>query len=167
MKTFDDLVFKPHPIGRGCVLATLDLGNDIEVSVVGGEGMYGDGKKTFEVAGFYKTLGKFVPMPDGDDVSGWNSKEEVTKIQSMTSEEIRKKIIMDAEIKKLESLNKISFDLKHKIITSNLEDQYRSILYDKYKLLEEMKEKDSEYFKLKNWILIILNLPLKKSAELK
>ena len=80
MKTFDDLVFKPHPIGRGAVQAKLDLGNDIEVSVVGGPGLYGDGVTSFEVAAFYKTLGKFVPMPGGDDVSGYNSKEEVTKI---------------------------------------------------------------------------------------
>ena len=80
MKTFEDLVFKPHPIGRGCIQATLDLGNDIEVSVVGGPGLYGDGKTTFEVAAFYKTLGKFVTMPNGDDVSGGNTKEQVTKI---------------------------------------------------------------------------------------
>ena len=79
MKTFDDLVFKPHPIGRGAVQATLDLGNDIEVSVVGGPGLYGNGKTSFEVAAFYKTLGKFVPF-ENDDVSGWNSREEVTKI---------------------------------------------------------------------------------------
>ena len=80
MKTFDDLVFRPHAIGRGAVQAKLDLGNDIEVSVVGGPGLYGDGVTSFEVAAFYKTLGKFVPMPGGDDVSGYNSKEEVTKI---------------------------------------------------------------------------------------
>ena len=80
MKTFDDLVFKPHPLGRGCVMARLDLGNDIEVSVVGGPGLYGNGKTTFEVAAFYKTLGKFVPFEDGEDVSGWNSKVAVTKI---------------------------------------------------------------------------------------
>jgi len=80
MKTFDDLIFKPHPVGRGCVQAKLDLGNDIVVSVVGGDGLYGDGKKTFEVAAFYKTLGKFVPMPDGEDISGWNTKEQVTEI---------------------------------------------------------------------------------------
>jgi hypothetical protein len=79
MKTFDDLVFKPHLLRKG-VQAKLDLGNDIEVSVVGGEGLYGNGKTTFEVAAFYKTLGKFVEFPDGDNVSGWNSKEEVTKI---------------------------------------------------------------------------------------
>lgn len=80
MKTFDDLVFKPHVLGGNRVQSRLDLGNDIEVSVVGGDGLYGNGKTTFEVAAFYKTLNKFVPMPDGDDVSGWNSKEEVTEL---------------------------------------------------------------------------------------
>ena len=80
MKTFDDLVFKPHAMGRGAVQAKLDLGNDIEVSVVGGPGLYGNGKTSFEVAAFYKTLGKFVPFEDGQDVSGYNSKDEVTKI---------------------------------------------------------------------------------------
>jgi hypothetical protein len=80
MKTFDDLVFRPQAIGRGAVQARLDLGNDIEVSVVGGDGLYGDGVTSFEVAAFYKTLGKFVPMPDGEDVSGYNSKEEVTEL---------------------------------------------------------------------------------------
>jgi hypothetical protein len=80
MKTFDDLEFKPTFFIRNGVQAKLDLGNDIEVSVVGGDGMYGDGVKTFEVAAFYKTIGKFVPFENGDDVSGWNTKEEVTKI---------------------------------------------------------------------------------------
>jgi hypothetical protein len=79
MKTFNDLVFRPHRFRKG-VQATLDLGNDIEVSVVGGDGLYGNGVTSFEVAAFYKTLGKFVPMTDGENVSGWNTKEEVTKI---------------------------------------------------------------------------------------
>ena len=35
MKTFDDLVFEPHPLGRGAVMAKLDLGNDIEINVEG------------------------------------------------------------------------------------------------------------------------------------
>jgi hypothetical protein len=80
MKTFDDLVFKPHSMGNGAVQARMDLGNDIEVSVVGGKHLFGNGVTSFEVAAFYKTLGKFVPMPDGNDVSGWNSKEEVTEL---------------------------------------------------------------------------------------
>lgn len=80
MKTFDDLEFRPHAMGNGAVQATMDLGNDIEVSVVGGKHLYGNGTTSFEVAAFYITLGKFVPFEDGQDVSGWNSKEEVTKI---------------------------------------------------------------------------------------
>ena len=80
MKTFDDLVFKPHRVVPDGVQARLDLGNDIEVSVVGGPGLYGDGETTFEVAAFYMTLNKFVPMPDGDNVSGWNTKKQVTKL---------------------------------------------------------------------------------------
>ena len=80
MKTFNDLVFRPHFSGRGAVQATLDLGNDIEISVVGGPGLYGNGTTSFEVAAFYKTLGKFVEFPDGENTSGWNSKEKVTKI---------------------------------------------------------------------------------------
>jgi len=81
MKTFDDLVFKPHELGSGRVRATLDLGNDILVSVVGRLGTYGNGDTTFEVAAFYQTLNKYVPMSkNGDIVSGWNTKEEVTEI---------------------------------------------------------------------------------------
>jgi hypothetical protein len=80
MKTFDDLVFKKHSLGGDRVQATLDLGNDIEVSVVGGPGLYGNGETTFEVAAFYKTLRNFVPMPNGDDVSGYNTKDGVTEI---------------------------------------------------------------------------------------
>jgi hypothetical protein len=81
MKTFDDLVFQEHPLGGDHVQSKLDLGNDIEISVVGGPNFYGDGKTTFEVAAFYKTLRKFVPMPDDDDnISAWKTKSEVTKI---------------------------------------------------------------------------------------
>jgi len=93
-------------------------------------------------------------------------KEEVTKIQTMTEEDIKNKEKMDFIIKKLESLNKETFDLKAKIIKFNIDDQYKSLLYDKYKLLDEMKEKDVEYFKLKNWILQVLNIPFNKSIEL-
>lgn len=48
--------------------------------MVGGPGLYGNGDTTFEVAAFYMSLNKFVPMPDGENVSGWNNKEQVTKL---------------------------------------------------------------------------------------
>jgi ATP-dependent Lon protease len=93
-------------------------------------------------------------------------KEDITKIQNMTPEEIKNKEKFDMEVKKLESINKISFNLKEKIIKADIDDQFKSILYDKYKMLDEMKEKDVEYFKLKSWILQVLNIPFKKSATL-
>ena len=80
MKTFDDLIFEKHPTGDNRVKSLLDLGNDIEISVVGGDNLYGNGVTTFEVGAWSKTLRTFMSMPDGDDISGWNTKEEVTKI---------------------------------------------------------------------------------------
>jgi len=73
LKTFEDLTFKSHPntFMEGAVQATLDFDNGYFVSVVGGgNGLYGDGIKTFEV-GF--------PVNDGSlDVEGWLNSEEIT-----------------------------------------------------------------------------------------
>ena len=93
-------------------------------------------------------------------------KEDIKKITSMTAEEIKNKEKLEIEVKKLESLNKITFDLKEKIIKMNISDQYKSIVYDKYKMLEEMSDKDTEYFKLKHWILQVLNIPFNNSVQL-
>jgi ATP-dependent Lon protease len=93
-------------------------------------------------------------------------KEEIDKIENMTFEQIRNKDRLDLMVKKLESINKISTDLKEKIIQSDLEDEYKSILYGKYKSLEDMTDKDSEYFKIKNWILLILSIPFKRKVDL-
>ena len=72
--TFDLLEFKPHPMGLG-VRATYPIGNQdnktFEISVVGGDAFYGDGKKTFEVG---ICLGRSVV------VAGWKTKEEVAEI---------------------------------------------------------------------------------------
>jgi len=48
----------------------------------------------------------------------------------------------------------------------NISDQFKSIIYDKYKMLEEMSDKDTEYFKLKHWILQVLNVPFNHSVQL-
>ena len=50
MKTFEDLKFKPHPIGKGGVQSIMKFENGHRISVVGGkEGLYGDGVNTFEI----------------------------------------------------------------------------------------------------------------------
>ena len=62
--TFDDLVFNQHPnhgYQPGAVQAVLTLDNNVEVSVVGGDRLYGDGVETFEIAAF-DSLGKFIKL---------------------------------------------------------------------------------------------------------
>jgi hypothetical protein len=75
LKTFSDLKFGKHGNSWmvGAIQAILNFDNGHFVSVVGGgNGLYGDGVKTFEV-GF--------PLPgDSIDVEGWLSPEEVTTL---------------------------------------------------------------------------------------
>ena len=75
LKTFSDLKFERHTNEWmvGAIQAILKFDNGHFVSVVGGgQGLYGDGVKTFEV-GF--------PLPgDSIDVEGWLSPEEVTTL---------------------------------------------------------------------------------------
>ncbi len=87
MKTFKDVVFKQHRIGKGNIQGLLMLNNGIELSIVAGEGMYSSGRTgvrgpvdkpedctSFEVAIFDK---------DGnmnDDPLGWQSRENINKL---------------------------------------------------------------------------------------
>lgn len=66
---FEDLEFNPHAIVPGAIHSTLNFG-DKWISVVGGgEGLYGDGKTTFEVF-----------TSEEEDVEGHVGKERVTEI---------------------------------------------------------------------------------------
>ena len=49
MKTFKDLEFKPHTAIKEAVHAQLVFDNGNYISVVGGEGLYGNGRTSFEV----------------------------------------------------------------------------------------------------------------------
>lgn len=76
-KTFADLDFKTRDFD-GALQARLDLGNDIQISVVGGsQGLYGNGENTWEVAFFQD--GNFLPICKYDDVLGWQTEEQVTR----------------------------------------------------------------------------------------
>ena len=91
MKTFKDIKFKPHKVGKGAIQGLLKLHNGIEFSVVAGEGMYSTGKggvrevidkvedaSSFEVAIFDQD-GKFIGA-DEDLVLGWQSREDIDKL---------------------------------------------------------------------------------------
>jgi hypothetical protein len=80
MKTFNDIKFKLHPNGMGGILGQMELGNGYKISVVGGgRGLYGDGKKTFEVAVFDR-MGEMIMLSENDQVLGWQSMDQVNEI---------------------------------------------------------------------------------------
>jgi|SRR6056300_439639 len=71
LKTFEDLIFKPHGLGEG-VHAVLKFDNGQFASVVGGaKGLYGDGVQTFEL-GYDDGYGNI-------DVIGWLNPDEITE----------------------------------------------------------------------------------------
>ena len=91
MKTFKDIVFKQHRLGKGNIQGLLTLDNGIELSVVAGEGMYSSGKGgvrepidkvedaiSFEVAVFDQD-GNFIGA-DNDLILGWQSREDICKL---------------------------------------------------------------------------------------
>ena len=89
MKTFKDITFKPHKVGKGSIRGLLMLDNGIELSIVAGTGMYSAGKtgvrgavdnvedvSSFEVAVFDQD-GEFI---GGDMVLGWQSREDINEL---------------------------------------------------------------------------------------
>ena len=90
MKTFKDVSWKQHRLGKGNLQGVLQLENDIELSIVAGLGMYSAGKSgvreavdkvedvsSFEVAAL-NSEGKFV-----GDVKGWLGREDINNIIEM------------------------------------------------------------------------------------
>ena len=86
IKNFSDLVFNPHANVNNGVQASLDLGNDLMISVVSmkkreGEfgGLYGDVTEgTYEVAVFHNN--NMLPLGAFDDVKGWQTEDELTEL---------------------------------------------------------------------------------------
>ena len=91
MKTFKDISWGQHELGKGIIQGLLMLDNGIELSVVAGEGMYSTGKggvreainkvedaSSFEVA-IFDQAGNFIGA-DNDLVLGWQSREDIDKL---------------------------------------------------------------------------------------
>ena len=91
MKTFKDIIFKQHKLGKGNIQGLLKLDNGIKLSIVAGEGMYSAGKtgvrgpadnvkdvSSFEVAVFDQD-GEFI-QAEHDMVLGWQSREDIDKL---------------------------------------------------------------------------------------
>jgi hypothetical protein len=78
MKTFEDLVFKAHPIGNG-LQAVEEFKNEYGVSVVKFAGSYGYTSDLWEVAILYQDSITYETHIT-DDVIGYQTDKEVTNI---------------------------------------------------------------------------------------
>ena len=87
-KTFSDLVFNDHANTPNGVQAKLDLGNNLEVSVVSMKdkeaefgGLYGSVKAgTYEVAVFHNN--SMLPLSPWDDVLGWQTEDDLNELMA-------------------------------------------------------------------------------------
>ena len=86
IKNFNDLVFTDHANNPDGVQAKLDLGNNLEISVVsmktksnGYGGLYGDASNgTYEVAMYHNN--SMLPLAKYDDVLGWQDEVAITRL---------------------------------------------------------------------------------------
>ena len=79
---FSDLDFQPHRGSADAVQARLNLGNDLEISVVAnkgeGRGLYGNVEDDLYEVAIYDNDG-MIPLSVADDVLGWQSPAQVSK----------------------------------------------------------------------------------------
>lgn len=87
MKTFEDISWKQHRVGKGAIQGLLPLSGGFELSVVAGEFFYSTPRKnlgtpdafsSFEVA-IFNPEGEFV---FGDNVKGWQTREDINALLS-------------------------------------------------------------------------------------
>jgi hypothetical protein len=79
MKTFKDLVFKPHPLGSG-VQAVIDFENGYGISVVQTPYSYGGKIGLYEIAVIDKDRDVIYNTPISEGVIGYLREEDVTEV---------------------------------------------------------------------------------------
>jgi hypothetical protein len=112
-KDFSDLIFNDHAHNPNGVQARLDLGNDIEISVVSMKdketefgGLYGSVKAgTYEVAVFRNN--NMIPLSPFDDVLGWQTEEELTELMANLQGDFNAQFIANLYISRDEERNEL------------------------------------------------------------
>jgi hypothetical protein len=79
MKTFNDLKFKPHPMGSG-IISRIKFDNGYGASVVKGPHTYGGDKGLYELAVLDSNDDLTYKTPITDDVEGYLTEEDVTNL---------------------------------------------------------------------------------------
>lgn len=79
MKTFNDLEFKPHPMGSG-IISRIKFDNGYGASVVKGPHTYGGDKGLYELAVLDSNDELTYMTSVTDDVEGYLTEEDVTNL---------------------------------------------------------------------------------------
>ena len=80
VNTFEELTFKTGMLGEKRSKYTFN--NGLTLSVVGGDGFYGDGIEDFEIAildSFDELMSLNIFSDEYGNISGWQTKEDITK----------------------------------------------------------------------------------------
>ena len=75
-----ELNFRPHSTVKGGVQCKIKTDNGYTISIVGGPGLYGDGKTTFEVGAWEGDKGDWLKLSPNDTVVGHRTIDEVHQI---------------------------------------------------------------------------------------
>jgi intein/homing endonuclease len=75
-----ELNFRPHSTVKGGVQCKIKTDNGYTISIVGGHGLYGDGKTTFEVAAWEGDNGDWIKLSPYNDVLPNQTIDEVHQI---------------------------------------------------------------------------------------
>jgi len=108
-KTFSDLVFNDHPNNPDGIQARLNLGNNIEISVVAMRngltqygGLYGNASAgTYEVAVFHND--SMLPLSSFDEVLGWQTEDDLNKLMANLQGYFRAQFIANLYIERDEA----------------------------------------------------------------
>jgi ATP-dependent Lon protease len=88
------------------------------------------------------------------------NKEEKDYLKKLEPNE--QKNLIDIETRMTQIITKESIPLRFKILTSCLEDTSKFIILNKLEQFQKMNEHHGEYFKLRNWLNNVCQLPIQK-----
>uniref|UniRef100_A0A6C0CRG5 AAA+ ATPase domain-containing protein n=1 Tax=viral metagenome TaxID=1070528 RepID=A0A6C0CRG5_9ZZZZ len=92
------------------------------------------------------------------------NKEEKDYLKKL--DQIEQKKLIDIEIHMKQIITKESIPLRFKILTSCLDDSSKFIILNKLEQFQKMNEYHGEYFKLRNWLNNVCQLPIQKYCTL-
>lgn len=130
----------------------------------------------------FATLGKnyrtspiiFVPMygnhiveddiPEKSNPKITYNKEEKDYLKKLDASE--RNNLIELETRMTQIINRDAMPLRFKILTSSLEDTSKFIILNKLEQFQKMNEQHGEYFKLRNWLNNVCQLPIHKYSTL-